>query len=169
MAYNVMSFLGKRDPHGGKYFIPQERYSLFLKQYTSALASGQPLYLAESYQQQPYRWGCCCTAVCLRTACRCSGATSLQLLDLGNAVVDSLLCSCMPAAYLVVSSDCCLKAAPCTATAPLAHATPRSRACTKQRRLCVKMGPVLGNPIFRHSDMANAPGPSPAHHTARTP
>jgi hypothetical protein len=55
VAYNVMSFLGKKDPNGGKYFVPSEKYSLFLKQYTNALVSGQPLYLAESYQQQPYR------------------------------------------------------------------------------------------------------------------
>jgi hypothetical protein len=36
--------------------VPHERYAAFLKQYTAALQTGHAMYLAETYQQQPYRW-----------------------------------------------------------------------------------------------------------------
>lgn len=50
--YNVNSFLGKKEVHGGKYLVPQQLYGRFLHQYLEALEGGYSLFCTENYQQQ---------------------------------------------------------------------------------------------------------------------
>ncbi|KAF5834641.1 hypothetical protein DUNSADRAFT_8649 [Dunaliella salina] len=54
--YNVNSFLGKLDPHGGKYYVPPRQYAKFLEEYHQALEDGYLLFLTENYHTQPFRF-----------------------------------------------------------------------------------------------------------------
>lgn len=55
-VFNFMSFLGKADAHGGKYFVPHHQLDEFLLPYfNTAYYKSRRMYLAENYQGQPYR------------------------------------------------------------------------------------------------------------------
>jgi hypothetical protein len=54
--YNVYSFLGKWDPHHGKYFVrPWKRILFFKEMWKYMVGHGRRMYLAESYNGRPYR------------------------------------------------------------------------------------------------------------------
>ncbi|GFR51272.1 hypothetical protein Agub_g13580 [Astrephomene gubernaculifera] len=54
--YNINSFLGKRDLHGGQYLVPQSAYQSFVESYFEALQEGYQLFLTENYHQQVYKY-----------------------------------------------------------------------------------------------------------------
>jgi hypothetical protein len=54
--FNINSFLGPLDTHGGKLFVPQASYARFLREYTAAFHDGYRLYLTEYYGTQPFRY-----------------------------------------------------------------------------------------------------------------
>ncbi|GLC46183.1 Scaffold-type E3 ligase [Pleodorina starrii] len=54
--FNVNSFLGKRDAHGGQYLVPERHYRDFLASYSAALDDGYMLYLTENYHQRVYKF-----------------------------------------------------------------------------------------------------------------
>jgi hypothetical protein len=78
-AYNVMSFLGPWDPHGGKYLVPRHALDEFLAAYTNtATRARKRMYLAEAYHDAPFKcvrsvplcccvcvWVCGCVCVCV--------------------------------------------------------------------------------------------------------
>lgn len=86
---NVNSFLGKGDPHKGKYYVSPERYPKFLAQYARCLATKQrAMFLTENYNRRPYRcavyhWaqllGAFCSLLCSLVGLPCCGLLSLPL------------------------------------------------------------------------------------------
>ena len=67
--YNVNSFLGRKDPHGGKYLVPPATYRTFLQQYCDAVQGGYMLFCTENYHYQVCAARACahaCVHACMR-------------------------------------------------------------------------------------------------------
>ena len=53
--FNVNSFMGAHDAHGGKYFVPAPQLRAFLGRAARAAARGAKLCLSENYNKRAYR------------------------------------------------------------------------------------------------------------------
>lgn len=56
--FNLNSFLGAKEPHAGKYYVPYNKYKRFLQEYYEAFTAGHLLFLTEVYESpsHPYRY-----------------------------------------------------------------------------------------------------------------
>ncbi|KXZ48818.1 hypothetical protein GPECTOR_25g403 [Gonium pectorale] len=55
-TFNINSFLGRFETHGGKFLVPQASYGAFLESYVEALEAGYQMFLTENYHQQVYKY-----------------------------------------------------------------------------------------------------------------